>query len=119
MESTVYRRGSDGKVIGTPEVKSVTETPIEPIFTVTTYRAGEIGQTKAQPKVVVEKPQPVIPTPPAIVQPTPPAPVVKAQVPAVTQTPDAKPKSALPKAPIFTLPKFAMPKISLSVGLHT
>jgi LCP family protein required for cell wall assembly len=112
VESTVYRRGSDGKVIGTPEIKSVTETPIEPIFTVTTYRAGEIGQTKAQPKVVVEKPQPVIPTPPAIVQPTPPAPVVKAPVPAVTQTPVAKPKSALPKAPIFTLPKFAMPKIS-------
>jgi hypothetical protein len=63
VESTVYRRGSDGKVIGTPEVKPVTETPVEPIFAVTTYRAGEIGQPQAQPKIVAEKPQPVIPTP--------------------------------------------------------
>lgn len=81
MESTVYRRGSDGKVIGTPEVKPVTETPVKPIFAVTTYRAGEIGNTQAQPKIVAEKPQPAIPV--------------------------AKPKAALPKAPKFTMPKFS------------
>jgi LCP family protein required for cell wall assembly len=110
VESTVYRRGSDGKVIGTPEVKSVTETPIEPIFTVTTYRAGEIGQTKAQPKIVAEKPQQVIQAPPVSVQPVTPAPVVKTPVPEVTQTPVAKPKPVLPKAPSFTLPKISFGK---------
>ena len=57
MESTVYRRGSDGKVIGTPEANSVTEKPVVPVFAVTTYRAGEIDQTGALPKIVVEKPQ--------------------------------------------------------------
>ena len=57
MESTVYRRGSDGKVIGTPEANSVTEKPVVPVFAVTTYRAGEIDQTGALPKIVVEKSQ--------------------------------------------------------------
>lgn len=47
MESTVYRRGSDGKVIGTPETKPETETPVEPIFSVTTYRAGEISNANS------------------------------------------------------------------------
>jgi hypothetical protein len=28
VESTVYRRGSDGKVIGTPEAKPVIEQPV-------------------------------------------------------------------------------------------
>lgn len=63
MESTVYRRGSDGKVIGTPEVKPATEIPVEPVFAVTTYRAGDIGNTQAQPRIVAEKPQPKASTP--------------------------------------------------------
>ena len=46
MESTVYRRGSDGKVIGTPDIKPITEISGEPVFAVTTYRAGEVGQTQ-------------------------------------------------------------------------
>jgi LCP family protein required for cell wall assembly len=63
VESTVYRRGSDGKVIGTPEVKPATEIPVEPVFAVTTYRAGDIGNTQAQPRIVAEKPQPKASTP--------------------------------------------------------
>ncbi len=47
MESTVYRKGSDGKVIGTPETKPVTETPVEPIFSATTYRAGEFSNANS------------------------------------------------------------------------
>ncbi len=57
MESTVYRRGSDGKVIGTPETNQVIDQPNEPVFSVTTFRAGEIGQTQAQPRYVSDKPQ--------------------------------------------------------------
>lgn len=57
MESTVYRRGSDGKVIGTPESVPLTSQPVEPVFSVTTFRSGEIDQTQAQPKIVAEKPQ--------------------------------------------------------------
>ena len=57
MESTVYRRGSDGKVIGTPEANPVFDQPVEPVFSVTTFRAGEIGQTGALPKYVADKPQ--------------------------------------------------------------
>ena len=57
MESTVYRRGSDGKVIGTPETNLVPDQPVEPVFSVTTFRSGEIDQTQAQPKIVAEKPQ--------------------------------------------------------------
>lgn len=50
MESTVYRRGSDGKVIGIPETNPVIDQQDEPIFSVTTFRAGEINQTQKQPK---------------------------------------------------------------------
>ena len=50
MESTVYRRGSDGKVIGIPETNPVIDQQVEPIFSVTTFRAGEINQTQKQPK---------------------------------------------------------------------
>ena len=57
MESTVYRRGSDGKVIGTPEANPVLDQPVEPVFSVTTFRSGEIGQTGALPKYVADKPQ--------------------------------------------------------------
>lgn len=112
MESTVYRRGSDGKIIGTPEAKLVTETPVEPIFTVTTYRAGEIGQTQAQPKIVAEKPQPVIPSSPVSVQPAPvpTAPEVKTPSPVVAKVAVAKPKASEPKLPIFKMPKFSFGK---------
>jgi len=105
VESTVYRKGSDGKVIGTPEAKSVTETPVEPIFSVTTYRAGEIGNTQTQPKIVAEKPQPEISIPAAQMQPAAPAQVVKTPVPVKVQAPVVKPKSATPKGPALTLPK--------------
>ena len=63
MESTVYRRSSDGKIVGTPETKSEIEIPVDPVFAATTYRAGEIGNTQAQPRIVAEKPQPKAPTP--------------------------------------------------------
>jgi LCP family protein required for cell wall assembly len=108
VEATVYRRGTDGKVIGTPEVKPLTETPVEPIFAVTTYRAGEIGQTQAQPKIVAEKLQSISPATSTTVKPTPPAPVVKAPDPVKAQTPATKPKPALPKAPSVTLPKLSL-----------
>ncbi len=57
MEATVYRRGPDGKIIGTPEVKLISAPPMvppEPAFAVTTYRAGDIGQTQVQPRIVVD-----------------------------------------------------------------
>ena len=63
MEATVYRRGPDGKIIGTPEVKPIPVPPTippEPVFAVSTYRAGDIGQTQAQPRIVVDS-QPVVP----------------------------------------------------------
>jgi LCP family protein required for cell wall assembly len=101
VESTIYRRGSDGRVIGTPEANQIVE---QPVFSVTTYRAGEIGQTQAQPKIVAEKPQPS--------GQTTHTPVLKAQAPVKTQTPTAKPKPVLPKAPSFAAPTFTMPKFS-------
>ena len=58
MEATVYRRGSDGKVIGTPETNPIVERPVEPVFSVTTYRAGDIGNTQVQPRIVADMPQP-------------------------------------------------------------
>ena len=54
MESTVYRRDSDGKVIGTPEANRVDE---EPVFSVTTFRTGEKGNTQVQPSIVADKSQ--------------------------------------------------------------
>ena len=92
MESTVYRRGSDGKIVGTPEAKPVIEMPVEPVFAVTTYRAGDIGQTQAQPKIVADTPQPVVPVKPEASQPTPVA---------------VKPS---PKLPAVKLPKFSFGK---------
>ena len=94
MESTVYRRSSDGKVIGTPEANPVTEQPVVPVFAVSTYRAGEIGQTQAQPKIVAEKPQ-----------------SAGAMEPFVeTSTPSVKPKSDPLKFPTINLPKFSFGK---------
>ncbi|MEY3661835.1 MAG: hypothetical protein RLZ49_516 [Actinomycetota bacterium] len=92
MESTVYRRGSDGKIVGTPEAKPVIEMPAPPVFAVTTYRAGYIGQTQAQPKIVADTPQPVVPVKPEPQQPTPVA---------------VKPS---PKLPAVNLPKFSFGK---------
>ena len=92
MESTVYRRGSDGKIVGTPEAKPVIEMPVEPVFAVSTYRAGDIGQTQAQPKIVADTPQPVVPVKPEPPQPTPVA---------------VKPS---PKLPAVNLPKFSFGK---------
>ncbi|MEN9716261.1 MAG: hypothetical protein RLZZ483_236 [Actinomycetota bacterium] len=54
MESTVYRRDSDGKVIGAPEANRVDE---QPVFSVTTFRTGEKGNTQVQPSIVADKPQ--------------------------------------------------------------
>jgi len=59
VESTVYRRGSDGKVIGTPETNHIPEQPVAPDFSVSTFRAGEIGQTqkpRKSPKASAPKP---------------------------------------------------------------
>lgn len=92
MESTVYRRSSDGKIVGTPEAKPVIEMPATPVFAVTTYRAGDIGQTQAQPKIVADMPQPVVPVKPEPQQPTPVA---------------VKPSL---KLPAFNLPKFSFGK---------
>ena len=92
MESTVYRRGSDGKIVGTPEAKPVIEMPAPPVFAVTTYRAGDIGQTQAQPKIVADTPQPVVAVKPEASQPTPVA---------------VKPS---PKLPAINLPKFSFGK---------
>ena len=92
MESTVYRRGSDGKIVGTAEAKPVIEMPAPPVFAVSTYRAGDIGQTQAQPKIVADTPQPVVPVKPEPPQPTPVA---------------VKPS---PKLPAVNLPKFSFGK---------
>ena len=81
MESTVYRRDSDGKVIGTPEANRLDE---QPVFSVSTYRAGEISNTQIQPEIVADKPQPLPVNPEAV-------------------------KSS-PKLPAFKLPKFSFRK---------
>ena len=89
MEATVYRRGPDGKIIGSPEVKPLPAPPVvqpEPVFAVTTYRAGDIGQTQAQPRIVVDS-QPV--------------------------TPELKSETKQPRTPVLPsikLPKFKLPK---------
>jgi len=81
VESTVYRRDSDGKVIGTPEANRLDE---QPVFSVSTYRAGEISNTQIQPEIVADKPQPLPVNPEAV-------------------------KSS-PKLPAFKLPKFSFRK---------
>lgn len=50
MESTVYRRGADGKVVGTPEANPIANQIDEPIYSVSTFRAGEVSQTQTPPK---------------------------------------------------------------------
>ena len=59
MEATVYRRGSDGKIIGVPEGKPVTEKPVQPVFSVSTYRASEISQTRIHSKIAASESKPV------------------------------------------------------------
>lgn len=109
MESTVYRRGSDGKIIGTPEVKPIIETPVETVFSVTTYRAGEIGNTQVQTPFVAEKPQPEASIDPSVV--TPKSQSVKQTPPPVqVQAPVAKPKMTTPKPPAINWPKFSLKK---------
>jgi len=106
VESTVYRRGSDGNVIGTPETNHAAEQPREPVFSVTTYRSGEIGQTQAQPKYVADSPQPEIAMPPAAVisDPTPAPKEIK------PSNPQANPIVSKPKIPGVTLPKVSFRK---------
>ena len=81
MESTVYRRDSDGKVIGIPEANRLDE---QPVFSVSTYRAGEISNTQIQPEIVADKPQ-TMPVNPETVK-------------------------SSPKIPAFKLPKFSFRK---------
>ncbi len=101
MESTVYRRSSDGKIVGTPEAKPVIEMPVEPVFAVTTYRAGDIGQTQAQPKIVADTPQPEVFA----------APFVAAPLPTPVETKPAQQQvKPSPKLPAFNMPKFSFGK---------
>lgn len=51
MDATVYRRGLDGKVIGTPDANPVIDQTDLPVFSVTTFRAGEVNQTQTQPRI--------------------------------------------------------------------
>jgi len=81
VESTVYRRDSDGKVIGIPEANRLDE---QPVFSVSTYRAGEISNTQIQPEIVADKPQ-TMPVNPETVK-------------------------SSPKIPAFKLPKFSFRK---------
>ena len=57
MDSTVYRRGPDGKIIGTADSKQIAPdlaTPPNSVFSVATYSASELGRSpsgnKAEPK---------------------------------------------------------------------
>ena len=50
MESTVYRRGADGKVSGTPEAHPIADQVVAPIYSVSTFRAGDVSSTQTQPK---------------------------------------------------------------------
>ncbi|CAB4331781.1 unannotated protein [freshwater metagenome] len=59
MEATVYRRGPDGKIIGTPEAKPTPAAQsglAEPVFAVSTYQSGDIGQTQGQSRATTSKP---------------------------------------------------------------
>jgi len=85
VEATIYRRGSDGKIIGTPEViptPTPTGTTSEPVFAVTTYRAADIGQTQVQPQTVVDsqlvEPKPKTNQPRVSAEPGNKAPKIKA-----------------------------------------
>ena len=50
MDSTIYRRTESGEISGTPELPSPPkERKAAPVFSVSTFRAGDIGDTKTQP----------------------------------------------------------------------
>lgn len=52
MDSTIYRRTETGKIVGTPESTLRTnESKSEPIFSVSTFRSGDLGDTKSQPRI--------------------------------------------------------------------
>ena len=54
MDSTIYRRTQSGEISGTPELPSPPKERIAaPVFSVSTFRAGDIGDTKIQPPFVV------------------------------------------------------------------
>lgn len=54
MDSTIYRRTQSGEISGTPELPSPPEERnAAPVFSVSTFRAGDIGDTKIQPPFVV------------------------------------------------------------------
>ena len=60
MDSTVYRRGTDGKVVGTPEAKPNVEPQMgasDLNYKVTTYRSGEITKPRENSQNVFDKPQ--------------------------------------------------------------
>ena len=55
MDSTIYRRTESGEISGTPELPSPPkERKAAPVFSVSTFRAGDIGDTKIQPPFVVD-----------------------------------------------------------------
>ena len=54
MDSTIYRRTESGEISGTPELPSPPkERKAAPVFSVSTFRAGDIGDTKIQPPFVI------------------------------------------------------------------
>ena len=61
MDSTVYRRGSDGKVFGTSEVKRSDAPPATSSdlnYSVTTYRSGDIANSRSGSRSVADQLQP-------------------------------------------------------------
>jgi LCP family protein required for cell wall assembly len=53
VDSTIYRRTQSGAIAGTPELNSPpNEIKAEPIFSVSTFRSGDISDTKSQPPFV-------------------------------------------------------------------
>lgn len=52
MDSTIYRRADGGKIVGTPESTLRTnEFKSEPVFSVSTFRSGDLSDTKVQPRI--------------------------------------------------------------------
>ncbi len=57
MDSTIYRRTQSGAISGTPELNNPPkEKNVEPVFSVSTFRAGDISETKTQPPFVGSSP---------------------------------------------------------------
>jgi LCP family protein required for cell wall assembly len=52
VDSTIYRRTETGKIVGTPESTLRTnEFKSEPVFSVSTFHSGALGDTKSQPRI--------------------------------------------------------------------